>query len=274
MSIVQEVRDRGGVARTTHIARLGYSPHAIKKALGTGTLFRPRYGWLALRSADPDLLFAAKHGVVLSCVTQAKRLGLWVLEEDVKHVAMPKRGHKAQLGDGVVHWRRPPRIRAPGALIDPIENVLDYVAYCQPHDAALAIWDSALQKGLIDYLSLKSLPFGPRAKLLLEEASPFADSGLETFFRTRLSWLKIPIRAQTSLYGHRVDFLIGDRLIVQIDGKQHSGAQRTKDMQYDAELSLRGYHVIRVNYALVVHDWPAVQEIILDSVSRGLHLAR
>lgn len=259
---------------TSQITALGYSPHAIRKALGTELVFRPRRGWLALRNTDPDLLFAARYGVILSCITQAKRLGLWVLSEDQMHVSIPKRGHKVQLPDSVLHWQRLPLVRAPGTLVDPIENVLDCVAYCQPHDAALAVWDSALQKGLTDYLTLASLPLGFRARRLLEETTPFADSGLETFFRTRLSWLKLPIRSQTWLYGHRVDFLIGDRLIVQIDGKQHSGAQRTEDMQYDAILRARGYHIIRVNYALVVHHWPGVQDQILRAVSRGLHLAR
>lgn len=274
MSIVQAVRDRGGVAPTPQIAALGYSPHNIKKALSGGLMFRPRRGWLALKGADPELIVAAKHGVVLSCVTQARRLGLWVFKDDMMHVAVPKRGHKPRLHDCAVHWRRPPLLRSPETLVDPIENVLSYVAHCQPHDAALAIWDSALRKGLTDYLSLRSLSLGPRARQLLEETTPFADSGLETFFQTRLGWLKIPIRAQIWLYGHRVDFLIGDRLVVQIDGKQHSGTQRTEDMLHDALLTQRQYHVIRVNYTLVAHNWPAVQEMILQAISRGLHLAR
>lgn len=274
MGIVQEVRNRGGVALTSHIAALGYSPYVIKKSLRSGTLFRPRYGWIALVNADPELLFAAKHGVVLSCVTQARRLGVWVLEEGAMHVAIPKVGQKTELPDAVRHWQRPPLLRPPETLADPIENVLACVAYCQPHDAALATWDSALQKGLTDYLTLQSLPLHPKARRLLEESSPFADSGLETMFRTRLRWLGVSIRSQSWILGHRVDFLIGDRLVVQIDGKQHEGAQRVQDTRHDRELEKRGFHVIRVGYALVVHSWPEVQDQILSAISRDQHLAR
>lgn len=274
MSILREIQDRGGVALTSHLTALGYSPHNIKVATRTGQVFRPRRGWLALRNADPELLFAARHGVILSCITQARRLGLWVLAEDAMHVATPRRGFKVQLPDCAVHWHRPPLLRSPETLTDPVENMLDCVAYCQPHDTALAIWDSALEKGLTDYLTLKSLPLRPSARLILEESSPFADSGLESIFRTRLKWLDVSIRPQSWILGHRVDFLIGDRLVVQIDGKQHAGAQRVQDTLHDDELDRRGYHVIRVGYALVVHNWPAVQDQILSAISRDKHLAR
>lgn len=274
MGITQDLRDRGGVTLTAHIAALGYSPNAIRKAVDLGLVVRPRKRWLALTDADPALVFAAQHGVILSCITQAKRLGLWVLNHNEAHFAARSRGRRLQVHSGIVHWQLPLIIRAPETLVDPIENVLHCVAHCQPHDVALAIWDSALNKGLTDYASLDSLPLRSRARQLLEETTPFADSGLETFFRTRLSWLQISIRFQTWIHGHRVDFLIGDRLVVQIDGKQHSGTQRTEDMQHDADLTRSGHHVIRVNYELVTHRWHVVQQMILEAISRGLHLVR
>jgi very-short-patch-repair endonuclease len=110
--------------------------------------------------------------------------------------------------------------------------------------------------------------------LVLQHCTPFADSGLETLFRTRLRWLRLPIRAQISIHGHRVDYLIGDRLIVQIDGKQHAGAQKAADNSHDAELQARGYHIIRVTYAQVMHDWPRVQHEIQLAIAAGLHLRR
>ncbi|MHA3724136.1 endonuclease domain-containing protein [Leucobacter sp. HY1910] len=89
-----------------------------------------------------------------------------------------------------------------------------------------------------------------------------------------MRWLQLPIRPQAWLHGHRVDFLIGDRLVVQIDGKQHEKAQRVSDRAHDAELMKRGYFVIRVGYAEVVYDWSTVETVILDAVARKLHLAR
>ncbi|MGW9631695.1 endonuclease domain-containing protein [Agromyces sp. NPDC055520] len=104
--------------------------------------------------------------------------------------------------------------------------------------------------------------------------NPFADSGLESFVLTRLRWLDVRIVPQAWLEGHRVDFLIGDRLVLQIDGGHHVDAQRIADNEHDAELMLRGFHVIRVGYRQVVDDWPAVQMLIMRAVGQGLHRVR
>ena len=68
--------------------------------------------------------------------------------------------------------------------------------------------------------------------------------------------------------------LVGDRLVVQIDGGTHVGEQRAEDIRHDAELKLLGYHVVRVTYHQVMHEWHVVQDLIMRSVTQGLHLAR
>lgn len=112
----------------------------------------------------------------------------------------------------------------------------------------------------------------PRQGALLEAAQPYSDSGLETFVIPRLRWLRLRIVPQAWIRGHRVDFLIGERLVLQIDGATHIGAQRVQDNRHDAELLLMGYHVIRVGYGQVVDDWPGVQALIMRAVAQGLHL--
>ncbi|WP_344096256.1 endonuclease domain-containing protein [Microbacterium deminutum] len=89
----------------------------------------------------------------------------------------------------------------------------------------------------------------------------------------RLSWMKISIVPQAWIAGHRVDFLIGARLVLQIDGGHHVGAQRTSDITHDAQLMLLGYHVIRVGFDQMVNDWPSVQDLITRAVAQGLHRA-
>lgn len=163
--------------------------------------------------------------------------------------------------------------RHPDALVDPIENVLALVAACQPHDSALAVFESALNKRLVSADAVRRLPIPSRMRALLDEASVFSDSGLETIFLTRLRWMRIRILAQIWVAGHRVDFLLGERLIVQIDGGHHVGAQRTSDIAHDAALTLLGYHVIRLGYEQIVRDWPAVQDLIMRAVAQGLHRA-
>ncbi|MEU1970554.1 type IV toxin-antitoxin system AbiEi family antitoxin domain-containing protein [Microbacterium sp. NPDC019599] len=280
MLIQEWVWDRGGIVRSTDLRRAGWSGRALSSAVAHGILQRPRNGWLAVPSVDPHLFAAARAGVVLTCVTEAARLGLWVLEVDRPHVAAPPHSGTVRIevgSDGsrkaTVHWNHPVVPRHPGALVDPIENVLATVAVCRPHEEALAIWESALNRGMVDSLALKRLPFTGRARQLREEASPYSDSGLESFVVPRLRWMRLRIVPQAWLAGRPVDFLIGERLVLQIDGGHHVGPQREADIAHDARLMLMGYHVIRVGYGQVVDDWPGVQALIMRAVAEGLHRA-
>jgi very-short-patch-repair endonuclease len=271
--IEELVRAAGGVARVRRVTDAGFSRHRIDRAVARGDVIRVRRGWLASPGADPYLVAAARAGVVVTCVTQARRLGLWVLEEDRPHVAAPPHAGCARPGDSTVHWANPAVPRHPDALVDPIENVLVLVAVCQPFEAALAIWESALQQGLVSLEAMRRLALPPAARNLCDRAVPWSDSGLESFVVPRLRWMKLPIRPQAWIAGRRVDFLIGDRLVLQIDGGHHVGAQREADIEHDAQLMLLGYHPIRVGYRQVVERWHTVQDLIMRAVAQGLHRA-
>ena len=272
-ALCAHVGAQGGVARVASLLTAGWSRYCIRLALERGLLVRVRRDWVALPGADAELVAAARGGVLLSCLTQARRLGLWVLREERPHVAAEPHaaGHKAERVR--VHWAVPLVPRHPDALVDPIENVLTIVAHCQPHEVALAVWESALERGHAVREELARLPLDNTARGLLETAQSFAGSGLETIFSVRLRWLRVRIVPQAWILGHRVDFLIGRRLVVQIDGRQHVGGQRASDVAHDAALMLQGYHVIRVTYEQVVEDWPAVQDLIARAVGQGLHRA-
>ena len=111
------------------------------------------------------------------------------------------------------------------------------------------------------------------ARAVLSALDPFADSGLETYVRLRTKWLRVRCVSQAWIAGHRVDFLFGDRLVLQIDGGTHVGPQRTRDNEHDAQLRLLGYTVIRVGYFQVIDDWPAVQHLLVEAIAQGLHRA-
>ncbi|SIN74624.1 endonuclease domain-containing protein [Agromyces cerinus] len=226
---------------------------------------------LALPGADHELVAAARAGVVLSCITQARRLGLWVLAHPHLHVAANPHAPVPAIR-GTVHWAQPLLPRHPDSLVDPVENVLAVVAACRPFEAALAVWESALRKQLVDLDGLARLPLKGQTRELLVAANPFADSGLESIVLPRLRWLDIRIVPQAWIEGHRVDFLLGDRLVLQIDGGHHVDAQRIDDNAHDALLLLRGYRVIRVGYRQVIDDWPSVQDVIVRAVGQRLHL--
>jgi len=273
-ALVQHVGAAGGVVRSRSLATSGFSPHAVRSAIDRGLLQRVRKGWVAAVDADPLLLAAARAGVVLTCVTQARRLGLWVLREDASHVAAPRHSGGVSVTTARVHWGTPPVPRDPDSLVDHIENVLWAVATCRPELEALAVWESAVRRGLTTTDGMRRLALPPAARRVCDQTTPWSDSGLESFVPPRLRFLRLPIVPQAWIHGHHVDFLIGARLVLQIDGGTHVGAQREQDVGHDAELMLQGYHVIRVGYLQVVERWPEVQDLIMRAVAQHLHLAR
>lgn len=264
----------GGVARTRTLLERGLSKHRIARAVAHGELIRIRRGWVAVSDADPQLVFAARHGLVLSCVTQARRLGIWARDRDPMHFAVPRPGAELRPPGATLHYHRPIIPREPFGLIDPVVNVLWLIARCQPHEDAVAAWDSAMNRRLVDRAMLECLALDGPAKRVLADADPFADSGLETYVRLRLQRYRLRVVWQPWIHGHHVDFLIGERLVLQIDGRDHVGEQRARDNQHDSLLRRRGYTVIRVDYHDVMYDWPRVQAEILEAIGQGLHLAR
>lgn len=268
------IRALGGVVRSATLRASGVSGRELTDAVRSGRLLRPRRGWLAVPDADPALVYAARYAVTLTCVTRASRLGLWVLDSSTPHVAPPTNSSDVRVPGAVVHWRSPLIPRPPGCLEDPIEDTLVCVSLCQPFESALAVWESALRSDRVDVRAMGRLRLPKVARALLEVASPWSDSGLETFVVPRLRWLRLPLRRQVWILGHRVDLLIGERLVLQIDGGTHVGEQRERDIRHDALLTLHGYHVIRVGYRDVVHGWPALQEVLMRAIAQGLHLAR
>jgi len=265
----------GGVARVARVVERGFGRRTVDAAVASGMLTRPRRGWLALKTADAAVVRAARHGVVLTCRTQAARLGLWLHEPSRSpHVAVLPNAASGRRIAGKIHWGSPVVPRHPDSLVDPIENVLAYIAECEPFEHALATWESALNTSLVTIDALRGFAWKPAARRIMERAMPYADAGLETYLRERLRWLRLPIRVQIWIAGHRVDTLVGGRLVLQIDGSHHVGPQRTEDIRHDAALTLMGYHVIRLSYTQVMFDWPMVQDVIMRAVAQGLHLAR
>lgn len=275
-AVLAAVVAAGGIARRARLVEAGHSQRTIAAAIAAGQLVTVRRLWVAVRTADPLRLAAARAGVILSCVTQARRLGLWVDGADpAPHVAAGPNAGRVSAAPGTrVHRARPLVPRHPESLEDPIENVLALVCACQPYESALAVVESALNKRLVDKRSLLELPLPAGTRRIVTEASPFSDSGLETFVTVRLRWMDVRIVPQVWIAGHRVDFLIGERLILQVDGGHHVGRQRADDNAHDAQLRLMGYHVIRVGYIQIMEDWPAVQLLIMRAVAAGLHRGR
>lgn len=274
-ALARAVHAGGGVVRRTRLVDQGHSRRTIASAVAVGEVLAIGRLWIAAPDADVHRVAAARAGVVVSCVTQARRLGLWVDgPEAAPHVAAPAHAGLVRVAPGTrVHRARPLLPRHPDHLEDSLENVLALVCTCLPRESALAVVESALNKRLVERRQLLELPLAPGMRRIVCEATPFSDSGLETFIVPRLRWMRLRIVPQAWIAGHPADFLIGERLVLQIDGGHHVGRQRARDNAHDAALRLMGYHVIRVGYLQMMEDWPGVQLLIMQAVAAGLHLA-
>ena len=175
----------------------------------------------------------------------------------------------------MLHWALGPAPVGRNTTEEPILNVLFHVAHCLPRRDALAVWESAISRGLTDTGVLRGVAWRrARATEIAELSSSLSDSGLETRFVDGMRQTGVAVRQQVWIDGHPVDGLIGVSLVVQIDGFAHhsSAADRRRDLAADARLVVRGYVVLRFDYQQILFDWEHVRDTILTAIAQGAHV--
>lgn len=275
------LRAREGIAHRDEMLRAGFTVAALRGAVRDGVVLSIRRAWLTLPGAAPDLVTAARGGGRVSCVSLARRRGWWIPEaaDGRIHLHLTPGSGSAHLPEdwgGTLHWTTPVGAPDVRTLTAGIEDALAHIATCVPFDSALVLWESAVRvEGLApEYLRAVRCT-SVRARELAQSVVGLSDSGLETLAVLPLRRAGLVVRQQVRIAGRFVDLLIGERLVVQLDGFEfHStSADRTRDIAHDAELRLRGYTVLRFSYAQAVHDWRGVEAVIRRAVAAGLHLA-
>ena len=276
MELGNWLAEHGGITHSAQAQRAGFTRYAIRRSIADGDCSRIRRDWLAGPTAPVDVCTAAALGGRVACLSVARRLELWHLPDGMTHISVPSNAQVPAAGSTRVHWSAGPVPVGRFTLVEPIENALVHIAECQPFENALVVWDSALNKKLVTGAALERLPLrSAAARAVRAVASGLADSGLETLPVSRLAAIGIRVAQQVVLDGHRVDGLIGRRLVLQSDGFSfHSTAeQRREDIAHDRRLTLLGYTVLRYDYRQILFDWPRVEAEILRAMAQGLHLA-
>ncbi len=106
----------------------------------------------------------------------------------------------------------------------------------------------------------------PRLTLELNKIRSEADSKAEMIFYDKLIKENINFKFQYKITPYRVDFLINDELIVEIDGPHHNDEkQKIYDKKRDGYLESYGYKIIRYPIWLIAMDINAVIEQIKDA---------
>jgi very-short-patch-repair endonuclease len=213
----------------------------------------------------------------VTCATAAELAGLWTTKHTGVHVAVPGNAARLDRTGLRLHWGAGPAPVARNAVDDHILNVLFHTARCLGRDAALPIWDSAVRKQKVELAFLRRVPWrSPDARALTGAVSTLSDAGGETIFVNGMRAQGVVVKQQVWIDGHPVDGLIGQRLVVQIDGFEHHSdpKARRRDMAADARLALMGYTVLRFDYQQLLFNWTYVTDTIAHAMAQGLHLAR
>ena len=267
------------VRTTAELREAGLGRAAVAAGLGDGSLVRLRRGVYASDGSCDAIRRAAEHGGSLACVSAARHLGLWVCgEADELHVWLRAHGRAYTHDDCacVGHWDAAGAKDAFG--IPSVPQVLRQILLCLGVEDFFVALESARRQRLISQRGLAWLRSHTNAagRDAIAFSRSDADSGLESLLRWRLRPHGLPLRTQVRLTSVGVvDFLIGERLIVEVDGvvNHHDQPHRHKDLVRDANAAAWGFATLRFDYAMVVHDWETVELAILGALDRGLHLA-
>lgn len=286
MSTLQnQIRALGEVAATHELYALGFGRERLRRALAAGEIIRVRKGWYATAALHPELRQAACVGGRLASVSAARRHGLWVPSGSTKlHVQVQpqacqlrtrsdfRRRLATNTHRGVeVLWE--PFEPGPSRVLVPATSCLRQVIKGESAEFGFILAESARFAGLLSRFEWEELRLTLPSRVMASTANvgQSSESGSESAFRFRMLKHGFAMRQQVWIGEDRVDFVIGESLVVEIDSRAHHDP--VADCARDARLSIRGYRVLRFYYDHVFGQWDLVEAAVLAAVSRGDHLA-
>ena len=287
-TIYYDVWRRGGIARTHELLRDGHTSHQLTASVRAGEIVRARQGHYACPELDESELQAVRVGGRLTGLAGARRHGIWTpthapLELTVTPDA---RALRSPMNKSVrLNRLRRPRVRvhwtdraSPGtrSLVGALGCVLD-VARTQPANVAFAVVESAIALGTISRSgwerAARSLPSAVQRRL--RGVNKLSGSGGESLAKFEFMSAGIPFAQQVQITaGVRVDFLLGRRLVVEIDGAEFHATPEgfEEDRRRDTLLRALGYRVLRFSYRQVTERWDDVIAAVDAAIASGDHL--
>jgi len=259
----------------TELFAAGMTRRAIESALQAGRLVRLRRGVYADADACEPVMSAALLGGPPACVSAARHHGLWTMAApEPLHVGLSPRGHRRGTG-WVPHWDHDV---ADTFGVPAVAQTLRQILRCRGVEDFVVALESALHQRKIGPAELSWLAAhtNDTGREAIAFARSDAESGLETLVRWRLRDWGVKVRTQHGIVSvGRVDLLLGERLIVELDGADNHASpdHRHRDLVRDAHAAAWGFVTLRFDYAMVVHDWPTVELAIRAHLDRGLHRA-
>ncbi len=249
----------GGAARTFQLSRAGVRHEALRSAVDSGDLIKITRGCYALPGADPAVVAEVAWRGRACCTTLAKQLGLPALGADDRiHLHVP-----AGRSTGGRHQKPPRQVQVHWDSdltgLDPYLLAIASARRCLGRVAQLAMVDAALERGVIALEDVENCPAIPlkRRLWLADNADATCQSPAETVARMALTRARLPHESQQHIVNvGRVDFLVGRRLIVEVDGRDYhsSPAAFARDRRRDRAAQLAGFTTLRFTAAEVLSD--------------------
>lgn len=256
--------------------QLDVSDRELGKALASGRLVRVARGWYADVRAPEQLLRAIRLGARAGCVSGAEFHGVWAPPGRDLHCVVRRTTAFPRPSPGVL-FHRSREASWPNAPCYPLMDCLRQIIDSHSADTALACLESAVEQRLITQTDLETLIAGStgRRQRALALFRRGAGSGLETLARLHFQRAGVRVRTQVAiaLVG-TVDLLVGDSLIVEVDGRAYHDT--TSQFEYDRHRDLAaeslGYTVVRLSYQQVIAEWDATRQLLDQLVRQRRHL--
>ena len=286
-----------GVFSSAQAHRFGLSNQELFRLVRRGRLVRLGHGSFVLPSALDGLSPAARFVQLVRGVVLARPVRSWASHHAALAVhGLPLHGVDTTAVDvcGVVARRsRSSRLEVhplprgePCQVVQGIRVVSVALAVVQVSarsvSAGLVAVDAALHAGLVDGAALTAAveraSLGPRQRAKVAAVLAMADrrceSAGESLTRMLLTGLALRVRSQVALHDHlgligRVDFLVGDRVVVEFDGLvKYAGADGREalaaEKRREDRLRAAGYEVVRLT-------WPDLERP--EQVARSIRQA-
>lgn len=227
----------------------GWSARALTAAVRDGRLVRVRENAYLDPTAPEDCRAACATGGRLTCVSEVRRWGVFVLESADPHVAVPATSSRLRRTPQSVrlHWTK---AKNDGWASTDIVDALVLAVTCQSMRAAIATLDSALHLKLIGESELDEIFAALPRRLwgLRRHLDPSSESGAESLMRLILKRLGCRVESQVDIPSvGRVDFVVDGWLIVECDSKAHhqDWQAQVEDRRRDQAAAALGYATYR-----------------------------
>ena len=287
-------REHGGIITRVHAQARHLSPALLRAAVGSGSLHRVRPGvcvttqvWASAQPSERYTLTV--RGLLLAHPTWIAShhaalvelgLPLYDVDLDVVDVAAPVRASKIRPGL-LVHAALPGHLdlaNRTSVRAVPVAAACVLTATVSGMEAGVVAMDAALHRGmttkeqLTEGLSLPGARFGVgMARAAIAAADPASESPGESRTRLILVGAGLAVRSQvtfTDTQGDigRVDFLVGDDVIVEFDGLvKYDGAdgklELAREKAREDRLREAGFRVVRLTWADLRHPDRVVAKV-------------